>query len=293
MKRFKAFLLIGFIYILALSAFYVLFIFLRTKINPLLAFLLADIASTLIVFLFSTICHNTSVYDPYWSILPVVAAPLFYNFDFNNQFYPLALIMLGLIEVWGLRLTINWAIHFKGLAFEDWRYTKFRSKGKVIFFIINLFGLHLFPTMVVFLAMLSPISFFNFLAASNFTNAFNLSSILAILIGLFAVIIEIVADSQSLKYRKLYPGEILNRGVWKYSRHPNYLGEILFWLSLYLFTISLNNTMWVLFLGPLAMVLLFGFVSIPMMEKHLLAKYPEYKDYQVKTNVLLLLPPKK
>lgn len=261
------------------------------SMNTLLKYLIVDVCMTTFIFIFSCIFGNASIYDPYWSLVPMVAVWFMYDFKVNEVF-PLALIVIGLIELWGLRLTINWAIHFKNLKHEDWRYTRYRQNHPKLFLLISYFGIHLVPTLVVFAGMLSPISFLEKCQMIDFNLPFNVATIMAICISFFAIVIETVADIQSMYYRKKYPNELLTRGLWKRSRHPNYLGEIMFWLGLWLILISLNNTMWVLFLGPLAVMLLFAFISIPMMERHMIEKHPEYKEYIKTTNVLLIFPKK-
>ena len=285
-KKLPSLLIILAIYIIAFGVGY--FVFNLLTWNLLLRFLVADVVATLIVYLFSLIFKNASIYDPYWSVLPMAAIPLFYNYQIQNQFFVIVIIVIALIEVWGLRLTINWLIHFKNLKTMDWRYNDLKAKHPRLYPLISLLGIQLMPTLIVYLAMLSPLSLLQSLEMQSFTHPVNLSSILAFVICLFAIVIETIADIQMTKQCKTSPGVLHNSGVWRYSRHPNYLGEILFWFGLYLMLVSVNDKMWVLFVGPLLLVILFGFISIPMMEKHLISKYPEYKDYQKQTNMLLL-----
>lgn len=290
-KKLPSVLIILLIYIIAFGAGY--FVFRMLPWNMLLRFLVADVAATLIVYLFSLIFQNASIYDPYWSVLPMAAIPLFYNYQVQNQLFVLVIIVIALVEVWGLRLTINWLISFKNLKTMDWRYVRYKEKYPKLYPLINLFGIQLMPTLIVYLAMLSPISLLLTLEAQEFTHPVNLSSILAFIICLAGILLEVISDAQMTKQRKLFPGTLHNRGLWRYSRHPNYLGEILFWFGLYLMLVSVNDKMWVLFAGPVVLILLFGFISIPLMEKHLIQKYPEYQTYQKETSMLLLAPVKR
>lgn len=255
------------------------------EIHLLLKVLLMTVSATLVIFLFSCMLKNSSVYDPYWSVFPIITAVMLY--DMGKATHPLAILMLVLIILWGIRLTLNWAYTFKGLDYEDWRYTKFRTEHPKLWPILNLFGIHMFPTLVTYLLMLAPICFFDTVNNGTITTQFNLSSILSIIIMITALIIELLADLQSHIHRKKYPKTLINIGLWKVSRHPNYFGEIVFWFGAYLLLISINNNMWILFLGPLVNLLMFVFVSIPMMEKRLMNKYPEYQTYQKTVNVLI------
>ena len=260
------------------------------EIHLLLKVLLMTVSSTLVIFLFSCMLQNSSVYDPYWSVFPIITAVKLY--DMGETTHPLSILMLVLIILWGIRLTLNWAYTFKGLDYEDWRYTKFRTEHPKLWPILNLFGIHLFPTIVTYLLMLAPICFFDSVNNGTITTQFNLSSILSIIIMLVAINIELLADLQSHIHRNKYPKTIINTGLWKVSRHPNYFGEIIFWFGAYLLLISINDNMWILFLGPLVNLLMFVFISIPMMEKRLMNKYPEYQTYQKTVNVLIPLKKK-
>ncbi len=253
--------------------------------NLLLRFLIMDIVTTLVIFIFSWIFNNSSIYDPYWSVLPQVMV-IVLSLS-GKTFHWTSYIMIILIEVWGLRLTLNCLIRFGNLKKQDWRYNNFQEKYPRLWPLISLTGIHLFPTLIVYLLMLPTIAYFDAVNNLTATNNFNMSSILAVIIAVAGIIFELVSDIQSSHYRKKYPGKILNKGLWKVSRHPNYFGEIIFWFGIFLLMLSIKSNYWVLVLGPLANLLMFSFISIPMMEKRLINKYPEYIDYAKNTNVLL------
>ncbi len=258
-----------------------------TMDSLLLKFLITDVVATIVIFIFSLICRNASVYDPYWSVLPLVMVIVFAKTISN--FHPASFVMIALIAIWGIRLTINWFSTFKNLNHQDWRYDHYKNKFPRLWPIINFGGIHLMPTLIVFSTMLPVVEYMNVCA----TVPMNVSTIIGIVITIVAIIIETLADLQMhsfLKTRKNH--ELINVGLWKRSRHPNYFGEILFWFGIYLVMLSLADNMWILFLGPLLNTLLFVFISIPLAEKHQLAKNPAYLEYQKTTNVLLLFPKK-
>lgn len=253
----------------------------------LLKLLIIDVAMTLVIFIMSTIFGNSSIYDPYWSVIPIVLS-IYASYILCN-FHYMSFIVIGLLVVWGLRLTINFFTTFKNLDKQDWRYDHYKNKFPKIWPLVNLFGIHLFPTLIVFMVML-PV--FKYLETCNSVEL-NVSTIIACIICLIAIIIETIADKQMHKFLKIRKNnELINIGLWKRSRHPNYFGEILFWWGIYLVMLSLNSTMWVLFLGPLLNTLMFVFISVPLAEKHQLAKNPQYKEYVKTTNTFLLFPKK-
>ena len=88
--------------------------------------------------------------------------------------------------------------------------------------------------------------------------------------------------------------KIIDRGLWKFSRHPNYLGEILFWIGLYFFVISVDvSVYWWMIIGPVAMIILFNVVSIPLMEKRNIERKANYREYKKRVSKLIPWIPKK
>jgi steroid 5-alpha reductase family enzyme len=106
--------------------------------------------------------------------------------------------------------------------------------------------------------------------------------------------LQYIADGQmrAFKKRNLDKKICIEEGLWKYSRHPNYFGEVMVWWGLYLIYFGATLTLNLYLLAPLAMTSLFIFISIPMMEKKILRTRPEYKDYQDRVSMLIPLPRK-
>ena len=90
------------------------------------------------------------------------------------------------------------------------------------------------------------------------------------------------------------PGQAMESGLWAWSRHPNYFGEVAFWWSLALFAIAgAPGDWWWLVLGAIAMTVMFQAASIPMMEKRSLERRPGYQDVIDRVPMLLPRPPKR
>jgi steroid 5-alpha reductase family enzyme len=85
----------------------------------------------------------------------------------------------------------------------------------------------------------------------------------------------------------------MERGLWRYSRHPNYLGEIMFWLSMYLFALAVGLGFWWSGIGVVAMVAMFLGASIPMLDDRSEARRPEFAAYRRRTSALIPRPPKR
>lgn len=273
------------IYIVAFIVSLLAFMYLPIN-NLILKFLVCDIIGTIIVFIGSLICKNSSIYDPYWSILPMVLAPFIAHN--TSWFHLFTILIIVAIELWGLRLTINWFVRFKNLREQDWRYTHFQMKHPKLWPLINLFGIHLVPTLVVFVGMLPVFAYMDAFSRVDL-NTINITTIFALIVSILAIVLEMIADIQMNKFRKNISnkGKINESGLWKISRHPNYFGEILFWFSMFLFALSVRSDMWVLVFCPLIVFLLFAFVSIPLLEKRQLANKKEYAEYKKRTNMLL------
>ena len=112
---------------------------------------------------------------------------------------------------------------------------------------------------------------------------------------LFGTLLEFIADGQMKKFIKTRTSktDVINIGLWKYSRHPNYLGEIIIWFGVALVLIISHPLYWYLLLGAVVNLLMFLFISIPMEEKHMLQYKEELSLYIASTSCLLLLPRKK
>jgi len=266
LNKFTSLVLVLVIYVLAVLVG--LFAALQTHLHSALwQMALANIVATLLVFLFSTLTKNASIYDPYWSLIPILT--VFYWFRPLLVFHGATVyhwIVIALVAVWGIRLTINWILRWKGIKDEDWRYTQLREKTKKWFPMANLWGIHLMPTILTFLGSL-PLYFFYDVYSKPNVPLF----VMAALITFSAIIIETVADYQLRQFRNQahVKNKMLNSGLWRSFKHPNYLGEVVFWWGIYLFGLSINTAYWRLFLGPVAITFLFVFVSIPMMDQHL------------------------
>ncbi len=245
--------------------------------KPYLNLLIADVLATIVVFIFSVAINNASVYDPYWSVQPFVIGLLF---GIKCGFNLYSLILFIAVSIWAVRLTINWMFEFKNLTYQDWRYIHLKNTTGKFYGIINFVGIHLVPTLVVYTCTLPLVySIIN-------KPTLNYFSLIFIAVCLLAVVLQLVADSQMREYRKTKPTTFIRVGLWKYSRHPNYLGEILMWWGVGLATLISAPSAWNLLLGAILNTLLFIFVSIPLQDSRQ-SKKPGFNEYKKQTHALL------
>jgi len=261
--------------------------------HPLVVVAVADVVGTVVVFGFSFAFKNSSFYDPYWSVAPIPIA-------FYLASHPTAadsavgarqVLALVLVTLWGLRLTANWLRGWTGLHHEDWRYGKLRADTGKAYWLVSFSGIHLFPTVLVFLGCLGL-----YPALTAGARPFGPLDLVAAAITAGAIVIESLADNQLRAFVQSNrdPARYLDTGLWAWSRHPNYFGEVSFWWGVWLFGVAADPaSAWWTAGGPVAMTVLFVFISIPMMEKRMLAKRPSYAEHQRRVSMLLPLPPRR
>lgn len=280
----RAFSLCALAYVVALCVA-VIIVYVLGDQHPILIVFTADIAATLVIYTFARMFRNASFYDAYWSVAPLVIA-LYYTLvaSSGDIVFIRQVLVVTLVFIWGIRLTLNWARQWRGLRHEDWRYANFRSKSKGWFWLVELMGIEMMPTTIVFLGCLSL-----YPSLATGTSPLGVLDWIAIVVTAGAIILETMADEQLRKFVKANPkpGKIMSTGLWAHSRHPNYLGEIMFWWGLFLFAISADLSYWWVVVGPVAMTLLFIFVSIPMMDKRNLERKSGYEDHMKKVSALL------
>jgi steroid 5-alpha reductase family enzyme len=253
----------------------------------------ADVAATLAIFVFSFAFGNSSFYDAYWSVAPVPIAVywVFASDPAGSSAVPERQLLVGaVLLLWAVRLTANWARGWDGLEHEDWRYVDIRAKTGPLYWPVSLVALHGFPTAIVFLGLL-PL----WPALASGARPLGSLDVLAASLGVVAVLLEGVADEQLRRFRRSQPAPdaICASGLWAWSRHPNYLGEILFWVSLALFGLAAGGFVWWAWLGATAMLAMFWFVSIPLKETRMLARRPAYAERQRRVATLLPRPPRR
>jgi len=283
----KSFVIVFIAYVVALFFAGVSLFFL--EYNPLVNAFIADVIATAIIFAFSAYFKNSSFYDAYWTVIPPFL--LLYWLAQSSIDIPFLRLFLvtALVLFWASRLTLNWAYHWHGIQHEDWRYVMLKNSNPKTAPLIDFFGIHLFPTLQVFACML-PV--YALLCLGN--KPLNGLDFVAALITFGAITIQMIADLQLDKFNaNKKSGDIIETGLWAWSRHPNYFGELGFWFGLYLFGLSSTPSAWLwMAIGFVAMTLMFVFASIPMMEKRSLESRPGYQNTMDRISMLIPWPPK-
>jgi len=236
-------------------------------------------------FLISVIKKRNDVADVAWGLgfvlLSWASILVLGNLEFKN-------ILVGiLITIWGTRLAWHIYQRHRNQA-EDYRYLQWRKEWGKFFFLRSYLQVFLLQGFFLYLVSL-PVLFINFNKS-----IFSVIDALGVLIWIIGFTFESVGDYQLKKFKEnpQNKGKLITTGLWKYSRHPNYFGEVTQWWGIWV--MSLFSPYWYLsIIGPITITFLITKVSgIPMLEKKM-AENPDFLEYKRKTSVFIPLPPKK
>jgi steroid 5-alpha reductase family enzyme len=298
--------------------------------NPVALVVAWDIAATVFVWILSVTSGNSSWYDPYWSVAPPIAVGVLTGFAMPEMSLQSGagwrLVALnGIILAWATRLTLNWwrrlgdelvsHVATKGWttaadAEEDWRYRQIRTwfgdtlVSPPLFWLLGSLGIiHVLPTTVVALAMLPTIYATGLAGTGPPLDQFTVLDAVGVAVGAWGIYLEMSADRTMDAFLERNSGAepdcegkrpTCEEGLWAVSRHPNYVGEMLFWVSLACFGVAAGGerAQWTL-IGVVVMVALFTGASIPLMEARQAQRRSGWAEYCASTAVLVPLSPAK
>lgn len=197
-------------------------------------------------------------------------------------------ILVGvLVSIWGLRLA--WHIHRRNKGkTEDYRYLAWRKEWGKWFYLRSYFQVYLLQGIFLFL-IVSPVLLINKSAGT----ALGLLDIVGVSVWLVGFYFETIGDAQLARFIKdpANKGKLMQRGLWAYTRHPNYFGEVTLWWGIGLIALSVPSG-WLGIIGPLTITFLILKVSgIPMLEKKMV-EHPDFAEYKKRTSIFFPLPRK-
>jgi steroid 5-alpha reductase family enzyme len=242
------------------------------------------LAAALVAWAIATRRHNAGLVDIFWSLFILVAA--FFYFLANSPHTARAVWVLALTCMWALRLAVHLALR-NWNAPEDHRYQAIRARNQPGFAWKSLylvFGLQAVLALVVAVPLYAAIS-----AA----HPLHLLDVLGALLVLAGTLVESTADAQLVAFRTnaANRGQVLDSGLWRYSRHPNYFGEFCVWWGFFL--MALSTGAWWAVISPLLMsVLLLRVSGVTLLEKDMGTRRPGYGDYVARTNAFFPGPRK-
>ncbi len=244
--------------------------------HPYTIALIAILAVGVVSWLFSVIRKDVSFVDSLWSLFFLLAAVVF---AIESQ--PISIrgkLVLVLVAIWALRLCVYITARNWGEP-EDYRYQSIRAHNEPGFAFKSLyivFGLQGVLAWLVAMPLLPAIASESALTAVD---------IIAVMLWLTGFIFEAGGDYQlsRFKAREDSAGRVLDTGLWRYTRHPNYFGDFCMWWAFYLFAVASGG--WWSILSPLLMsVLLLKVSGVAMLEKTISNRRPQYAEYIRRTN---------
>jgi len=241
-----------------------------------------------ILWIASIIIKNVSIVDLFWG-LGFVVATTFY-FIKSEGFEPRKIIVLFMVAFWGLRLSVYLAWRNIGKG-EDFRYREFRRKyGEKKYWWISFFQTFLLQGVLMWLIS-APLLGAQFYGLDKPLGILDYAGLGLWIIGL---LFEAGGDFQLsvFKSNPANKGKVLNRGFWRYTRHPNYFGDSAVWWGYGLICIAAGS--YLPAFGSILMTLLIIKISgVALLEKSLKEQKPEYKEYIAKTSAFFPWFPKK
>lgn len=244
------------------------------------------IALLLLLWAVSVLLKDVSIIDVFWgSGFIVIAWLTVANVeDISWQ----GLLLPGLVTIWGTRLTHHIGVR-KLDEGEDKRYVQMREKRGNSFWWKSLYIVFLLQGALMWIVSL-PLQ----TGIAHATGEFNILHVFGILLWGIGFFFEVIGDAQLVNFKSKPEnhGKVLDRGLWRYTRHPNYFGDLTLWWGFYLMSIGSADHHWTI-IGPIIMSVLLMYVSgVTMTEKSMKAEKPEYEEYVKKTNTFFPWFPK-
>lgn len=235
--------------------------------------LLGTLLVMLVLWALSLLWRNASIVDPFWGFGFVLIA--WSSMWLHNCSAQRCWLLAILTSVWGLRLSIYLLMRNWGHG-EDRRYARMRAYHGRRFGFRSLFTVFLLQGLILWFVAL-PIQV---ATASTRSSSLAALDVFGMLLWCVGMLFESVGDWQLARFKSdpANAGRILDRGLWRYTRHPNYFGDCCVWWGLYIVAIG-GGAIWTI-ASPVLMTILLRFVSgVRMLESDLADRHAEYLDY--------------
>jgi steroid 5-alpha reductase family enzyme len=233
----------------------------------------------------SVTVRDASIIDVFWGTLFVAIAWVLLVASAGAETLKVEALVF-MVTAWGLRLSFHLGARNIGHG-EDSRYALWRRHGGPHWWLKTYYRIYLLQGTIA-LAVATPI-----VAVFLRPHDFSLLNAAGVVVWLAGITIEMSADVQLARFRARpdSAGAVMDSGLWRYSRHPNYFGDALQWWGLGLFAFSLA-TWWAL-VGPIVMTLVFLYLSNDVIERGLRKRRPDYERYIAQTSAFFPRPPRR
>jgi len=236
----------------------------------------------------SLVLRNVTVVDSLWGLGFVIVAWL--TFFLSDGYAGRRWLLAVLVTVWGARLSIYLTLRNWGKG-EDPRYGQWRARNGPAFWWHSLFKVFLLQALFMWVIALA----LQYAQSSPAPAAFTLWDGLGAGLWLAGFVFEAVGDAQlaAFKADPKNKGRVMDRGLWAYSRHPNYFGEVLLWWGIFIIALSAPGAWWTIVSPMVITTVLLKMTGVPLTEKGLIERRPGYREYIAKTNAIFPWFPRK
>jgi steroid 5-alpha reductase family enzyme len=260
------------------------------EMDPLVIFgnLGTALVVMIVVWLLSLKLRDASVVDVFWGLGIVLIAWL--TFAQTGGFMGRRLLLAGLVSVWGLRLALHILWRRRGHG-EDRRYAAMRAARGAAFGWQSLFTIFLLQGFLQWLISLG-VQFGIASATPPHWTAWDLAGAALWAAGF---LFETVGDAQLARFKRDpgNRGRVMDRGLWRYTRHPNYFGEAVMWWGLALMVLPTPYGPWTVLCPALMTFFLLRVSGVTLLEGDLVARRPGYRDYVARTSAFIPWPPRR
>ena len=233
--------------------------------------------------------RNASIVDPIWSLGFVVVG--WVSFVVADADGLRAGVLLALVTIWGLRLSLHLFTRNAGHG-EDYRYRAMRKKHGDRFWLVSLGTVFLFQGLLMWIVSL-PLQFG--IGITGRSTGWVIALALGVVVWIVGFGFESIGDAQlrAFKADPASAGQVMDRGLWRYTRHPNYFGDACVWWGIGVVSLGAGGWAWLGLLGPVVMTTLLRRVSgVTLLEKSLVKRRPGYVDYVRRTSPFVPRPPR-
>lgn len=254
----------------------------------LLASAAAVVAALILVWLLSLRMRNAGIVDVFWG--PGLVLVALVAFALGDGYMPRRVLVLALAVVWGLRLGLHLGLRNIGKP-EDFRYARMRERSGERFGIESLVKVFAVQAVAMWVVSL-PLQYAQM---SGTPDRLTWRDALGVPLWVLGFAFEALGDAQLRRFKAdpASAGEVMDRGLWRYTRHPNYFGDATLWWGFFVIALNSPDGWWTIASPILMTFVLARITGVPILERHMMRTRPGYEEYARRTSALFPLPPRR
>ena len=227
--------------------------------------------------------RNASIVDPIWSLGFVVVGWVSFAVAHSQVDALRTGVLLAFVTIWGVRLSLHLFTRNVGHG-EDYRYKAMRKKHGSKFWLVSLGTVFVFQGVLMWIVSL-PLQFG--IGTAGKATGWVVVLVVGAAVWVLGFAFESIGDAQlrAFKSDPASAGQVMDRGLWRYTRHPNYFGDACVWWGIGVVALGAGGWAWLGLIGPIVMTTLLRRVSgVTLLEKSLVKRRPGYVDYVRRTS---------